>query len=211
MTSEPAVFVNPSQIWRPLPRVGLLIPYGRSRSLLCNDAVHCGNRQQSSQVNSTSSGNIAEHALIGNRWAKYATRAFIILQVVVNVLAFIAFYAQCGVHLSTLWHPAEMSLHPGYCMAVSVQTEIGYVQGAFNCLTDAYLTVLPGMLIEHTKLSIKKKIGLACLLCLSIIALTASIGKTYEAKALSEVADYSCEYNCAAIQRIAPMLTCYHR
>lgn len=135
-------------------------------------------------------------ALTFDRWAKYVTTAFIILQLVINMLAFIVFYAQCGDRLSVLWHPMEMVQHPEYCMDVSVQTDLGYFQGAFNCLTDAYLTFLPGLLIEHTKLSIKKKIGLACLLCLSIVALSAAIGKTYEAKALSEVADYSCRYPC---------------
>lgn len=129
-----------------------------------------------------------------HRWAKYVTATLIVLQVVINILAFIVFYAQCGSRLHVLWHPEVLYAHPEYCMDVSIQTDLGYFQGAFNCLTDAYLTFLPALLIEHTKLSIKKKIGLAFLLCLSVAALTAAIGKTYEAKALSEVADYTCEY-----------------
>lgn len=128
-----------------------------------------------------------------NRWAKYATIAFIVLQVIVNLLAFIMFYAQCGLHLDIFWTPSRLPDQATYCMDVKIQTDLGYFQGAINCLTDAYMTVLPAILIEHTKLSIKKKIGLAFLLCLSILALTAAIVKTYEAKALSQVADYSCK------------------
>jgi hypothetical protein len=36
-------------------------------------------------------------------------------------------------------------------------------------MTDVFLTILPGVLIEHTRLSLKNKIGLAFLLCLSIL------------------------------------------
>lgn len=119
----------------------------------------------------------------------------IVLQVVTNILAFTVFYAQCGTHLYALWHPEVFLRHPEYCLDFRIQTDLGYFQGAFNCLTDAYVTALPAILIEHSRLSVKKKIGLAFLLCLSVVALAAAIGKTYEAKALSEVADYSCELN----------------
>lgn len=54
------------------------------------------------------------------------------------------------------------------------------------------MTALPGVLIEHTRLTVKAKVGLAFLLCLSVLAMVASIVKTYEAKALSEVLDYTC-------------------
>lgn len=132
-----------------------------------------------------------------HRWAKYATWIFIVGQIVINLLAFVVFYAQCGKHLDIFWTPSKISMQPEYCMDVRIQTDLGYVQGAFNCVTDAYLTILPAILIDHTKLSMKKKVGLGFLLCLSVLALTAAIVKTYEAKALSEVADYSydlCDY-----------------
>lgn len=128
-----------------------------------------------------------------HRWAKFVTATFIVLQVIVNLLAFVIFYAQCGTHLEVFWVPEKMMQVPKYCMDTKIQTDLGYFQGAFNCLTDAYLTFLPALLIEHTKLSIKKKFGLVCLLCLSIVALAASIGKTYEAKALSQVSDFTCK------------------
>lgn len=127
-----------------------------------------------------------------NKWAKNTTFAFIALQIIINMLAFIMFYVQCGTHLDVFWDLSKMKMQPEVCLEARIQTDLGYFQGAFNCLTDLYLTVLPGILIEHTKLSIKKKIGLALLLCLSILALAASIVKTYEARALSNVLDYSC-------------------
>ena len=130
-----------------------------------------------------------------SRWAKTATLVFIVLQLVINLLAFVMFYAQCGTQLSIFWTPSEIALVSDHCLEPRIQTDLGYFQGAFNCLTDAYLTILPAILIDHTKLSMKKKVGLGFLLCLSILALTAAVVKTYEAKALSEVTDYSCKNN----------------
>lgn len=69
-------------------------------------------------------------------------------------------------------------------------------------------------MIEHTQISFKSKLGLACLLCLSVLlvvlhsrcsighvtdtsfrsAMIASIVKTYEAKSLSMIFDFSCQY-----------------
>lgn len=129
-----------------------------------------------------------------HKWAKHTTVVFVVLQVVVNLLAFIIFYAQCGTHLSIFWNLSKQALTPKYCMDIKIQTDLGYFQGAVNCVTDAYLTLLPAILIDHTKLSLKKKTGLGFLLCLSILALTAAIVKTYEAKALSEISDYSCKH-----------------
>lgn len=130
------------------------------------------------------------------RWAKYTTIAFLVGQIIANLLAFIIFYAQCGTRIDLLWGitPAKLVLRRQICMNVEVQKILGYGLGAFNCLTDAYMTILPAILIEHSRLSLKRKIGLAFLLCLSVLALAAAIVKTYEAKALSEVSDYSCKH-----------------
>ncbi len=88
---------------------------------------------------------------------------------------------------------ANYELIPLYCLDPKYQTDFGYFAGSFNCLTDAFLTILPAILIKHTRLSVKKKIGLAFLLCLSILALCAAIVKTFEAKWLSQVTDYTCK------------------
>ena len=126
------------------------------------------------------------------RVKKWPIWTFIVLQLIVNVGTVIVFYAQCGTHLDVFWNPSKEALSQKYCWAAEYQTDFGYFQGSFNTLTDAFLTALPAILIEHTSLSLKKKIGLAFLLCLSILALAASIVKTYEAKALSEVIDFTC-------------------
>lgn len=117
--------------------------------------------------------------------------SFIAIQVVVNVAAVTAFYSQCGNDLSVFWTPSKQRLIPVQCWDPVIQTKLGYFAGSINCLTDAFLTVLPALLIEHTKLSLKNKIGLASLLCLSVVALVAAIVKTYAVKALSQVSDYT--------------------
>jgi hypothetical protein len=117
----------------------------------------------------------------------------VVVQILVNTASLIAFYAQCGTHLYIYWTPSQAMLMSKYCWDPVIQTKLGYFAGAINCLTDAFLTVLPAVLIEHTRLSLKKKIGLASLLCLSVLALVASIVKTYAVKSLSQVTDYTCE------------------
>ena len=119
---------------------------------------------------------------------------FIVLQAITNIGSVISFYTQCGAHLEVFWTPSEQKLAPLYCFDPVVQTKSGYAVGAFNCLTDAFLTVLPAILIDHTKLSLKRKLGLACLLCLSVAALAAAVVKTYFMKSFSEVTDYTCKY-----------------
>ncbi|KAK3069041.1 hypothetical protein LTR53_012936 [Teratosphaeriaceae sp. CCFEE 6253] len=120
---------------------------------------------------------------------------FVAGQLVVNIAAAIIFYSQCGSHVTYIW-TSTGSLEAAarflaHCEDPVVQTDFGYFQGSFNTLTDAFLTLIPAILIEHTKLSLKNKIGLGLLLCLSVNAMIASIVKTYEARALSMVLDYS--------------------
>lgn len=57
-----------------------------------------------------------------------------------------------------------------------------YAVGIGNAITDLYLAVLPAVLISHTKVSLKSKLGMGSLLCLSGLALVAAAAKTYEAK-----------------------------
>lgn len=124
---------------------------------------------------------------------KWPIWIFIVVQLVSNIASVIAFYAQCGSNLDIYWTPSKIAMMKTACWNPAVQTKLGYFAGSINCVTDAFLTVLPAVLIEHTKLSWKRKIGLACLMCLSAIALVASIVKTYAVKALSQVSDYTCK------------------
>ncbi|CAJ2508491.1 Uu.00g135170.m01.CDS01 [Anthostomella pinea] len=120
---------------------------------------------------------------------KWPIWTMLTLQFVVNVATIIVFYSQCGSDINLLWSMTDETYTK--CGNPQIQTDFGYFQGAFNTLTDLFLTALPAILIEHTRLSVKAKLGLACLLCLSILAMIASIVKTYEARALSEVLDYT--------------------
>jgi hypothetical protein len=54
--------------------------------------------------------------------------------------------------------------------------------GVFNTITDVHLAVLPAILVHHTNMSVRRKIGVASLLCLSTFAMAASAVKTYEVK-----------------------------
>lgn len=116
---------------------------------------------------------------------------FIVVQIVFNVATVAFFYGQCGTHLEALIHSDYEQLAL-YCIDPKYQTDFGYATGSINCLTDAFLALVPALLIQHTTQSLKKKIGLGFLLCLSVLALAAAVVKTYEAKALSEVSDYTC-------------------
>ncbi|CAK4033832.1 Hypothetical predicted protein [Lecanosticta acicola] len=122
---------------------------------------------------------------------------FIALQIILNALGMILFYVQCGPDLDTFWTISKELHYDDYCWSPLVQTKYQYAMGAFNTLFDLFLAIVPAILIEHSRLSRKSKIGLACLLCLSLLAMVASIIKTYEAKNLSHVSDYTydlCEY-----------------
>ncbi|KAI9695654.1 MAG: hypothetical protein M1820_008501 [Bogoriella megaspora] len=122
------------------------------------------------------------------KWWLYV---FMSLQLVINVVAVIVAYAWCGNELYILWNPKKQDLFNEKCFNPVIQTNYGYFQGSFNTLTDLFLTILPALIVWHTKLSFNAKIATGCLLCLSILAMVASIVKTYEAKALSEVFDYT--------------------
>ncbi|KAK5124860.1 hypothetical protein LTR85_001050 [Meristemomyces frigidus] len=125
------------------------------------------------------------------KWPIWVT---IFLQLAVNISTIIVFYTQCGRQMDMMWKTAvtgNTALYYETCENPMIQTDYGYFQGAFNTVTDAFLTALPAILIEHTRLSFKTKFGLSLLLCLSVLAMIASIVKTYYAKALSEQLDYT--------------------
>ena len=129
------------------------------------------------------------------RVKKWPIWVFIFFQAAINITGVIVFYAQCGSNLDLFWTPANGRSYTQSCLNPALQSNFGYAVGAFNCLTDAFLTLLPAILIEHTQLSLKRKIGLAFLLCLSIVALAAAIIKTYSMRELSRVSDYTCKFN----------------
>jgi hypothetical protein len=127
------------------------------------------------------------------RVVRWPIWTFIGGQFLFNMAAVIFFYSQCGTNLKALLE-SDHELIQRDCLDTRYQTDFQYFVGSFNCVTDLYLTILPGMLINHTRLTLKKKIGLGFLLCLSVLALAAAIVKTFEARALSERTDYTCKF-----------------
>lgn len=105
------------------------------------------------------------------RVKKYPIWIFMFFQVAINVTAIVVFYTQCGTHLNLLWTltKAAREKYVEVCENPYTQTDYGYFQGSFNTLTDAFLTALPAVLIEHTRLSVRAKIALSFLLCLSVL------------------------------------------
>lgn len=101
------------------------------------------------------------------RFKTWPIWTFIVLQLVVNCVGITVFYTQCGSHLRVYWDITLQEDFHEWCLPVKVQTKVGYVMGAFNVVTDAFLAAFPAVLIEQTRLSRKTKIGLWCLLCLS--------------------------------------------
>lgn len=61
-----------------------------------------------------------------------------------------------------------------------IQTNYGYFMGILNTLTDVWLAILPAVLVHRTKMRLRRKIGVAGLLCLGLWASVASGVKTVE-------------------------------
>ncbi|KAG8630119.1 hypothetical protein KVT40_001738 [Elsinoe batatas] len=122
------------------------------------------------------------------RWPIYF---FMVLQVVVNVASVAVMYSQCGKDLDILWTLWRIQEVPTKCWDPRIQTWWGYVSGSLNGLTDLFLTVLPAVVVSFSKLTWRSRIGLMALLCLSFLAMVASIKKTIESKVLSEWVDYT--------------------
>ncbi|KAI7568929.1 hypothetical protein KC319_g3382 [Hortaea werneckii] len=124
------------------------------------------------------------------RWPLWAVIAG---QVLVNVAGVTLFYAQCGNKLSMIWSLAHFYEFFDVCLDPIAQRDYNYFLGSFNCVVDAFLAILPAILIRHTSLSRRSKIGVGCLLCLTCLAMVAAVVKTYEAKQLNAIGDYTYE------------------
>lgn len=110
-------------------------------------------------------------------WPVYAS---IFMQAAINIIGVIAFYSQCGSEVDAFWTLEKQLRFDEICWNPRIQTDYGYFMGSWNTVTDVYLAVLPAILIHHTTMSLKRKVGVAALLCLSFLAMASSIVKTYE-------------------------------
>ncbi|OQO07149.1 hypothetical protein B0A48_07717 [Cryoendolithus antarcticus] len=151
------------------------------------------------------------------RMRAWPTIVIIGLQVLINAIAVGLVFGQCGNEIDILWTPGKQLLYYQKCWVATIQTKYGYFQGSFNTATDLYLTVVPALLIAHSRLSKKAKAELALFLCLSSLAMIASAVKTYEAKLLSALLDYTydlymfivwmaVEYNMVMVASSMPVL-----
>ena len=104
--------------------------------------------------------------IIGNssRWQRVSLHVTWVLQAVINIVCLVMIYTQCGTHVSALWGATTAK-----CLSPLVQTNFGYFQSAFNSLSDAFLTVLPAIVILRLQVTTPVKIGLVFLLCLSVL------------------------------------------
>ncbi|GIZ39126.1 hypothetical protein CKM354_000251700 [Cercospora kikuchii] len=121
-------------------------------------------------------------------WPVYAS---IFMQAAINIIGVIVFYSQCGSEVDAFWKLEKQLRFDEICWNPRIQTDYGYFMGSWNTVTDFYLAVLPAILIHHSTMSLKRKVGVAALLCLSFLAMASSIVKTYEAKVLSVFSDYT--------------------
>ncbi|KAL2013973.1 hypothetical protein VTN00DRAFT_1498 [Thermoascus crustaceus] len=112
--------------------------------------------------------------------------SLIVLQVVANVLAIIVMYAQCS-PVSRIWDPTK----PGSCWSPKIQSDIGFLQGTVNSLTDLLLTVIAITLCISLNIRVCAKISLTMIMSLGMVAMAASIVKTIELKNLESNDDFT--------------------
>ncbi|KAK4870813.1 hypothetical protein LT330_000050 [Penicillium expansum] len=114
-------------------------------------------------------------------------------QLVTNVVIVVCLYAQCT-NVVLLWDEGAGS---GSCWNPNVQTYLGYAHSAFNAVTDLFLTFFPAYMIRNLQMNTRRKVGVAVLLGLSILAFIAVILKIVKLAALANRGDYT--YNTVAL------------
>lgn len=82
-------------------------------------------------------------------------------------------YTQCGDNLSIIWSTHHFFDFFNVCIDPIAQRDYNYFLGSFNTATDAFLAILPAILIKHTTMSMKDKFGVGCLMCLSSVYVAA--------------------------------------
>ncbi|KAJ5383890.1 hypothetical protein N7517_001801 [Penicillium concentricum] len=112
--------------------------------------------------------------LRGGLWTLFTT------QFVLNTVVAFHIYLQCT-NVVLLWDKEAGS---GSCRNPIVQSYLGYAHSAFKAATDLFLTFFPAYMIRNLHMNIRKKIGVAVLLGLSILAFIAVVIKTVGTEAL---------------------------
>ncbi|EED12777.1 integral membrane protein [Talaromyces stipitatus ATCC 10500] len=118
------------------------------------------------------------------QWRTRFLWSIIAIQFVVDIVTIIISFAQCR-PLSTFWNH-DVS---GTCWSPSVQQDTGFFQGSVCSAVDLTLAVFPASMFWNLNMERKKKIFLSCLMGLGVFAMTASIIKTIELRAITAAAD----------------------
>ncbi|KGO42976.1 hypothetical protein PEXP_027250 [Penicillium expansum] len=131
--------------------------------------------------------------VLGSTFGRLSTITTLINLFVTNVVIVVCLYAQCT-NVVLLWDEGAGS---GSCWNPNVQTYLGYAHSAFNAVTDLFLTFFPAYMIRNLQMNTRRKVGVAVLLGLSILAFIAVILKIVKLAALASRGDYT--YNTVAL------------
>ncbi|RDW63216.1 uncharacterized protein DSM5745_10327 [Aspergillus mulundensis] len=99
----------------------------------------------------------------------------------VNVIPCVLQFTQCN-PVSALWDPLKLIEK---CQGATMVQNWGYFQGAFNGLTDLFLTGIGLAVILTLKMSRRNKIILSSIVSLSLLAMIASILKTVQLRTMN--------------------------
>ncbi|KAI0152044.1 hypothetical protein F4776DRAFT_599985 [Hypoxylon sp. NC0597] len=110
--------------------------------------------------------------------------AIIWIQFVVDVGTVILIYAQCR-PIEGFW---DKSID-AKCLPPYAQVYAGYLQSAVGSLVDLVLAVFPATLFWNLNMQWKQKVFLSGIMGLGIVAMIASIVKTVQLRAITQVAD----------------------
>jgi hypothetical protein len=127
---------------------------------------------------------------------KRCIKAFIALQLLVNVSISIFVLTHCG-SFHRLWENG-MSNPAASCVSTDIIKTLALVAVIFNALTDVFLTILPAVVVWSIKvMTSRARLGLGATLGLSFFATIASVIKIYYVYAL-----YSFTPSVAVVARL---------
>ncbi|KAL9070777.1 MAG: hypothetical protein Q9157_005702 [Trypethelium eluteriae] len=126
-----------------------------------------------------------------DRFKKMVLLFLIIFQILVNISTIILIFVQCGKDINAIWDPALIKTAGAKCWSPDIQTYYGFFQSSVNAATDLALTVLPLLVLWSTQLKTAIKVTLGFLLGLSILAMAATVVKTYQLKNISARNDFT--------------------
>ena len=129
-----------------------------------------------------------------NKWSRRALWSLFAIQFIFNGIVVCCLYVQCK-DIRSLW---DFSI-PSTCWNADVQTVsvqsswppsiyltlqyLGYAHTAFNGATDLFLTCLPATILWSLQMKRSLKIGLCCLLSLSLLYVYSNASVLYSTRA----------------------------